>query len=733
MPLMFLALALQLPVQQPTRADVVIRVDSRYDARAETGGSLRIQPKQQTFLVDSMRTFDSTRRIHTRTMQVEVDANGLATAALERSPARRRPPSDSALMRRIAQEQLLAGSSAGVLFPEEQLARVFRQFPTMRLRAGERWTEPVDWRGERNGVRAEERGMRTTVVIRDTLVDGRVHWIMRDSVVLQRQEEWPEHSYSLIADITHRSESSGTRTSRWVYDPARAIAVARTDTTRFDGTVTRLFPDGRTVDARYAVTRYDASTALSPQQYDEVRAAESAEFRRQRGGMVRNPPTLVEQRIAAGDSLVIDSLVSAWISGDLMSRQQIELQIMMSAASTRATMHRRLSMAALQIGDTASAFALTKQRQQYFPGPFNREDLQFLVGYLEDPRRALRNGIGPDAAFPEILNRLMNAPPALARDGAGECRERVCALLEHYANRNDVDPRLNDLAAIALYYQDPRGGFAALEQRAASGTAMARRVYREALGYPGDSRPGEGEPLPSAGADWQAWAAWGGGSTFRSARVLRLHSLRTGRDFVREFREGYTAATTDTARFVFGALLITLDTAAFGTDEVVQLVTSSSPTLKRLGERAMHQVLRSARPASDAVAAPLLNDLIAMMLEGTLPRWQNAGQQQRRQGAPGDVIMISDSLPRAVQERWRDRVALISRAEWEARDPRVESMAHTVDAKQAGPFVILDHAVDGRLARSADEVPYRYGAGETIVLLQTADGWRVVSRTGWAT
>lgn len=728
--LAILALAtLQLPQAQPTQAEVVFRVNTRYEARTETGVPLRISTSPGMFIVDSMRASGAVRRVYTRQMQVDVDAGGIARELILRTLP---PGLDSTQERRFGQQQLLIGSSVGVVFPEERVARVYRVLPATRLRVGERWSEPIEWRGERYGVRANERGTRTTTIVHDTLIDGRVFWAVRDSIVLQRQDAWPEYSFSLMADVAHGWESAGTLTGRWIYDPVLAIAVARADTLRLEGVVTRSFPFGRSVEARNVITRYETWTALSAQQYDEWSAAEFAERSRRRGGMVYAPSTPVEERIAQADTTVLDSLVTAWRVANTEGQLRIERDLMMWRGA-RETVHRRMKAAALQTGDTLAVFSQIVNRMRSYAVTFDHEDLQFMLGYLKDPARGLRSGINVDASFDAVFYTLMRQPPALAHDTANVCRHNVCEILERYENRGDVDPRLRDLAVIARYYQNPRDGFPALEARAQTGTAMVQRVHRSALGYPSEwGQPGEGGPFPAPGTDWQEWAAWLGPDDIVEPALMRLYSIRTGRSFTQEFEAGYRSAQADTARFVFGLLLAAVDSTAFGSEDVVQLLTAESPALNRLGQRVLRRTIRNAQPAPDEVAAPLLDDLIAMLFEGRSPPWQNLGRQQQSQSVRAGFI-ISDSLSHAVQERWRDRINLISRAEWNARDRRLEGGGYTLRANSAGPFVMLRYDYDGRLAVEPDAAPYLFAAGTTVVLLRIDNEWRVVSQSSWIT
>jgi hypothetical protein len=97
------------------------------------------------------------------------------------------------------------------------------------------------------------------------------------------------------------------------------------------------------------------------------------------------------------------------------------------------------------------------------------------------------------------------------------------------------------------------------------------------------------------------------------------------------------------------------------------------------------------------------------------------------------LVLISDSLPPGLRQRWHGRVTLLSDEEWKARDPRAAGSGFYLSARQAGDFVILNYHYSERLQAPPDSAPRHYAGGGSITLLRTATGWKEVSRGGWVT
>ena len=725
---------------QPPRGLLAIQHQIQVNGRTETGVPMRVTRTmpQLTFMVDSIEELPRARRVYTRAITVDAGIDGVAIAAVPAAPyvSPAMMQRDSTMPRRMEQRRLVLDGGAGTLFPEQVLAAAFRNI-TRPLRVGASWTEPVAWELERLGMRSSERGRRVTTVLSDTVVDGRTHWLLRDSASITRSDVWPEHSDTHDADIEHTREATGVRRGRWLYDPDQRLVRVRYDTLVLNAAVTRSLPD-RDVHARQRLTVVEQWTALAPAEYARRQNARMEENRRTSGGMVIVLHTDFQKRKAAGDPALLDSLLTAWqIAADPETRFRTEAEIS-SWNGPRGLAARRLRGLAVAEGDTLTAFLQATASMRSYAETFDSATVAFMLPYLADAGRAFRNGIGLDDGYDPFFYALMLRPPVLATDSTNVCGPSACVMLERFRNRNDVDPRLRDLGIIAAFMRDPKRNFSLLESRQLDGTHLLQRVYRTALGYPNEwGSPGHGEPVPPPNSTWNAWATWAGGQVRElggSPPVLQLFNARTGRDFVKEFRTAYEAASEDTARYTFGRLLLNVDPEAFTIDEVKGLLDSDKPALLALGRSALFRLTRNATVAPPEIAEPLLDELIGMLFEGKAPSWGNSNPRMRidYHGRTG-LFLITDSLPPALVPRWQNRISLITNVDWKARDLRAAGTGFHIKARQAGDFVILDYSYSEALETPADAVPRHFAGGGSIVLLRTPSGWKEVSRSAWVT
>lgn len=207
------------------------------------------------------------------------------------------------------------------LFHEQRLAlpeaRVWDVVPTSprgRLRPGQRWTDTLDLNAERGPFRQGLTGERVSTLVRDTLVEGRRLWIVRDSARVRYEEEWVERERTLDTLATVHRTVEGVIRGRHLYAPEIGLFRVRSDTARLTGEAVLRYPDGRAFQtpARYERTRdwtlYDSATHAV-----RIAALESERGARYRG-MVLIADNEMERRLAAGDRRLQDSIIAEWRS-----------------------------------------------------------------------------------------------------------------------------------------------------------------------------------------------------------------------------------------------------------------------------------------------------------------------------------------------------------------------------------------------------------------------------------
>ncbi|HEX6049091.1 MAG TPA: hypothetical protein VFZ21_07480, partial [Gemmatimonadaceae bacterium] len=218
-------------------------------------------------------------------------------------------PGDSA---RFARFRLRPGGRLAL--PETRVWDLVPRVRPRRFVAGSRWTDTLALDAAEDGYRQTLAGVRSSVLVGDTVVAGRRLWIVRDSAVVRYTERDLEHERTLDTLVAIDRTVAGTIRGHYVYDPDLRFSHARTDTTSLSGDAVLRYPDGRTfaVPVRYERTRqwtlYDTATFATRQ------AARRAEILRTGGGAVASPSNETERRLAAGDTALRDSLTSVWAS-----------------------------------------------------------------------------------------------------------------------------------------------------------------------------------------------------------------------------------------------------------------------------------------------------------------------------------------------------------------------------------------------------------------------------------
>lgn len=469
------------------------------------------------------------------------------------------------------------------------------------------------------------------------------------------------------------------------------------------------------------------------------------------------PTTELQERLAAGDSALVDSLRTVWIeTDDPNERAALDRLLRWGArglgdADGHAAWSRRVRR---ELGDTASLLAEALDGGSWLQS-LTEEELDARLPYLDDIGRLWAIGVAPRWTYSTLATGLLDDTPILQPDTSEwECTpaacERVASLLE-----TADEPRLRDVALVVAFARDPARWHDPLQARADSGSLVVREALRMGNGVGATWPAARGDPMPPPGASWRVWLAWMGDDVrFREshANALRMYAARTGRDVVRELRETWLIEG-DSARLVVGTILDemgVLDTSLEALAE--ELLSGSAARVGRarrqLGTRVPPGRIRGGTPDSllaapevaAAVVPPLLDSLLA---EGRSP-WPGVGPAGAIEstvelyigGFHGvrqvPLFLLDDNLPPGFVPG--SGFQLIDQEGWDAR-PRREGgvLFRIAPPTSVGPFATLTWEWSVFERRQADEAPAGYAGGGTVWLVRTGDSWTVVQSRGWIT
>lgn len=415
----------------------------------------------------------------------------------------------------------------------------------------------------------------------------------------------------------------------------------------------------------------------------------------------------------------------------------------------------------LEVGDTASVIrSVVSGGNLSSPRvPIGADTIRLLLPFMADPGLAFAFGLDRDPFYENLRQGLLYRPPAITEDTLQwPCAPEACRLLARQWE-TAREPRLRELGLIAHLVLDPARWSDTVLARAAAGSTMLGPAVLVVRGVGATWGSAAKAPAPAPGADWRAWREWMNGQDTayisptnapppqevrweRShATALRFYAVRTGRDVVGELRRAFEAARTDSARLVFGTVLHGLGEHRPDPAAVAFRLRSSSAAERSLASSEMRALIREARPADPATQAHLLDGLLRHVIskESVWPFLHPAPNQrsfgpQLHFSAERPVFLLADSLPPAVRERWKVRVHLVSRAEWNARSDRLPAVYYVASPVQrVGPFARLYITYGEREARASDQAPVGYAGGVTLYLLDTEGGWVIVGSEGWVT
>ena len=674
----------------------------------------------------------------------------------------RRPMADRPMIAgtdstRMARFSLLSGRSRmQLVMPAARLWDVARSAPA-NARAGTQWADTLRLETEHDGARVLLTGVRRNRVLRDTTVDGRTMLIVRDSASVSYEERFLVEAYMLDTTEQVDRKTTGIIRGLWLLDPQHGHVAWKADTTTLTGTATLTTADGRTVSTP---TRFERMRELHALSATELAAHNAGQ---RPFSIVMVPFTALEKRMQQEGPAIADSLlrvVSA--TTNPMERDSLLSLLQRWGRVPRA----RLLQEALLGGDTVRAL----EYMQYDPQSMSAAWLRAWLPVYDDAARLWRHGLSADQFSEQLASRIRSAPPiasgiaSLVTEGpgmppireAGACTPDACRLLTGLWP-SARDPRLRAVGLLTHAMQDPRVWGDSLVRYVAIAPPVLRPAVAMLNGV-GATWPAASKiPLPAPGSDWRRWSEWMTGQAPGTARptlpggralppypitrleeshraAIAVNVAATGRNIVPELRESFRTATEDSARLVFGTLAVQLRAIPVTGDQLASWFAEPSPMITTLARNAlMSFVVDSARPMPDAEAAPLIDTLLAILVNQA-PSWgvlHNDTAQLRGFPAelrPGTLRMYADSLPPSVVARWSSKIRPVSMSERGVPDDQLPATTYTISRPLvAGRFVVV------RFSLMTQRGPQAYAQGSTYYLMRVGSEYKIVMVSGWIT
>jgi hypothetical protein len=634
----------------------------------------------------------------------------------------------------------------GLALPSARLWDLVPTFPTHAPRRGETWSDSLELRAEHARYRQALSGRRVSRVEKDTVVRGRRLWIVRDSAAVRYADRELHDERTLAARVAAEHEASGVIRGRHLFDPRLRLFLVRHDTTALAGRAVLRYPDGRAFPTAARFERARTWTLLDPASLarrerarDAAREDEGSSVMRifEKGG--------IETRLIDGDRRLRDSLVRAWRQARDPDERARIIGPLEEFGSDPADW---LAGMALEDGDTAYAVRDVAPR---FYGiarePVNERQLRWVLPFMDDPGLAFAFGVDRDPPYENLVQALVMHPPAVTpNSGVWSCTRAACALLARQ-RAEGREPRLRDVGLVAALALEPARWADTVLARAAASPRLLAPAAQLVRGALTAVRDREGPPLPPSGAGWRAWQAWMAGSSpdtrmFEQPHqvVIRFHEALTGRDIVGELRRGRDQAVEDSARLVYGVLLLAFGEATRTPAELQAALRNGSPAERTLATQEAVRLLDAAPHADSATVTEVLGPMLARMIDGAPPwRWLEPATAprpavRRVSEGPHPLYISSEPLSAALRVAWSPRARLIEPGGAGAPGSRDAAIVYTASpVRRAGPFVRLNVRWSTTEARRPDQEPFAYSGGASVDLVQIDGEWRVINAGEWIT
>lgn len=619
------------------------------------------------------------------------------------------------------------------------------------LSPGTAWSDTLSFSDDPgDGLSEHLSGVWRKRVVGDTLMGA------RRLPVVRVEADVRYHATEVVGDgarpgsFTVERDLQGTVTGFAVVDTALGTRAGGADTAAWAGTAVLRTQEGHSFPSR---VRYDGTRTWTLR--DSLTWADSVQEARRRDtrGMVRAPSTPLQERLAAGDSAAADSLLGRWrTAGDPDERSELEQALWGWWARGRErsdALRDTLARLRREAGDTATGILVLDRMGSE---PLSAERARRMLPYLDDMGRAWKLGYVPTWTYVELAAILLEATPILETDSTRwRCAPEACrAFIAALGSASE--PRLRDAALVGAFARDPARWADRIRARADSGSHVVGRAVQLAggVGAPWPASPKD--PVPPPGADWRAWLSWMGGTIrFEGSHrdALLMYAALTGRDPVAELRDAWPAPS-DSARLVLGAVLSGMGAGEEPTAAgLAQELLSTNPARVTLAARALNGLLaREGAPPDSALAGDLLSLVLDSIMVGGESPWPAVDGLPLRpgerllsrysttfHGIEGVPVFIgATSLPPGFAARVKPPLQVVDSATWAARPSRAGGVIIEVHPmRAAGDFVELAWTWTAFAARAPDESPVGYAGGGALVLLRTAEGWRVVDTRAWIT
>jgi hypothetical protein len=647
-------------------------------------------------------------------------------------------------------------------------SRVWDVFPTRapsRAATGHSWRDTLDLHSSIGLFVQRLSGVRVNTFVGDTLVRGQHYSIVRDSAFVRYYERAENEARTLDTFVVIERRATGTIVGRYLLDAAAGVYHIRDDTTRLAGNATLKFPDGRSFHTPAMFERVRHFAHYSTAAYDSVVADRSS--RQQQFSIIARPEGIAE-RVTAGDTRVEDSLLAAHAaSRDAEQRQQIELLV--ERWSRKKSVRHAMQAQAFAGGDSALGFREVLERMRRADYPVDTGTMRLLLKLLSDPGYAFALGIPTDAYYEHLNDALLKVPPSVMTDTSNwPCTPDACRMLAAQWP-SALEPRVRALALVTRFALDP--------------VSMCDSVFSENLHVPmmtgvqtlaiaaSDRRCGPvAGVLPRRNASWRAWDRWrqlsrhwvynprvrSGDARLRSdsLTLFRMAERISGRDLANEWRTSFARQHTDSAQEVLGSLLAVLGVVAESNDQIADRIESASPSRRALGIREMLTLFASsAHPADSALAEDVIGTLLAVSLDGgrSWPVLHAATTRESALSSPHRVVQALDGAYGPEEKPISQPIILFRNgvppgvlAAMKRRGVQLVDSGFVLPSQQSAlELTIAAPAAVGRFLK-IQLTHYHEGAringrgqswasGSTYYLLQTNDGWRIVSAGSWIT
>jgi len=632
---------------------------------------------------------------------------------------------------------------------EFRIRDLLPSLPPVAPRIGLTWSDTIA-RDFRDGpYRRALRGTRVSRIIRDSSIDGRRVWIVRDSANVRYDEAYPEREGTLDTTVLISRSATGFIRGVQALDAELLLFRSREDTTRLRGEAVLRYPSGRTLTTPARYERMRRWKLYAPRAYETYLAERRAATARGFGGMVFIPSDSLEERLSNGDVRARDSLMSAWKrTSDPDEAEAISslLEMWVRDDTSRALLDR----VRIAAGDTAFLYEYLTMRAVDPDKPADSADVRAMLRFMQDPSIAWGFNL-PRGQIYESLVQGMTRWPSAAKERSEDpvsCTPSACRLLAAQW-RTAREQRMRDVGLVALFSMDPRRWADTVLALDAHSHPLLRSAKTLAVGtgatWPASSK----KPMPPPNSDARAWLEWtSGGESYvrfeeQHRTALRMYTARTGRDLLGELQRGYRQATSDSTRLVFGTILQHLGALQLSESELAEALISGVRARFDLARGDLaSQLGRSTTSLSEEKAAPLIDRLIAAVVSST-PLWrdldsQNSPGSRTRlpglHGGSGRIFFEFDNVPASVRAKWAGRVEFMSKSEWNGREPREGGAFYVLQPIVGfGRFAQVVLTLSERIGRSAGAVPEGYAAGSTIYLMELNGEWVIVASEGWIT